>query len=154
MHTSALDDQHRSCPLPRRRILNMVYGPPSWATTIPLSSIPDSIPICDFILNEQHDRPDLANSRKPFVWGTSGEGYTPAEVRRRVDYLARALSREFGWQPNGGTEWDKVAGVFSHNTVSALFALAAFVSCIKPATFQRHSDMQYPLNRSRSTFSP
>lgn len=35
----------------------------------------------------------------------------------RTDRLARALSTEFGWQPNQGTEWDKVAGIFALNTV-------------------------------------
>jgi hypothetical protein len=37
----------------------------------------------------------------------------------RVEHLARALSKEFGWQPNEGTEWDKVVGIFALNTVSA-----------------------------------
>jgi ribosome assembly protein SQT1 len=35
----------------------------------------------------------------------------------RTDRLARALSKEFGWEPNQGTEWDKVAGIFALNTV-------------------------------------
>lgn len=35
----------------------------------------------------------------------------------RVEHLARALSKEFGWQPNKGTEWDKVVGIFALNTV-------------------------------------
>ena len=37
----------------------------------------------------------------------------------RVDHLARALSKEFGWEPNKGTEWDKVIGIFALNTVCA-----------------------------------
>lgn len=39
------------------------------------------------------------------------------QMVERVDHLARALSKEFGWQPNQGTEWDKVAGIFALNTV-------------------------------------
>ena len=34
-----------------------------------------------------------------------------------MDYLARALARELGWEPNRGTEWEKTACVFSVNTV-------------------------------------
>lgn len=35
----------------------------------------------------------------------------------RVEHLARTMAQEFGWQPNKGTEWDKVAGIFALNTV-------------------------------------
>jgi hypothetical protein len=38
----------------------------------------------------------------------------------RVEHLARALSKELGWQPNRGTEWDKVAGIFALNTVCTI----------------------------------
>jgi hypothetical protein len=36
---------------------------------------------------------------------------------RRIDHLARALSEELQFKPNTGSEWDKVVGVFSLNTV-------------------------------------
>lgn len=39
------------------------------------------------------------------------------EMVDRVEQLARALSKEFGWAPNKGTEWDKVIGIFALNTV-------------------------------------
>lgn len=42
------------------------------------------------------------------------------EVKERVDYLARGLAKELGWQPNQGSEWDKVVGVFSVNTLDTL----------------------------------
>ena len=42
------------------------------------------------------------------------------EVKERVDYLARGLAKELGWQPNQGSEWDKVVAVFSVNTLDTL----------------------------------
>lgn len=95
----------------------MVFKPPSWAPTIPLSSIPDSIPVCDFLLDEKYGRASASSSKTPFVWGTSGHGYDATELKTRVDCLARALSKELGWEPNRGTEWEKTACVFSVNTV-------------------------------------
>ena len=35
----------------------------------------------------------------------------------RVDHLAKGLAKEFGWEVNKGTEWDKVVGIFALNTV-------------------------------------
>ena len=69
------------------------------------------------MLDEQYGRHPLAKSRPPFTCGISGAEYSALEVRDRVDRLARALSCELGWHPNEGTEWDKVIGVFSVNTV-------------------------------------
>ena len=78
---------------------------------------PDSIPINEFMLRDDHGRHPLQHSRPPFTCGLTGAEYSALEVRDRVSALARGLSRELGWQPNKGTEWDKVAGVFSVNTV-------------------------------------
>ena len=39
------------------------------------------------------------------------------EMVSRVESLARGLAKELGWEPNKGTEWDKVAGIFALNTV-------------------------------------
>jgi hypothetical protein len=69
------------------------------------------------MLDDKHGRYPSEKSRNPFTCGLSGRTYTHAEMKERVDHLARALSREFGWQPNKGTEWDKVAGIFALNTV-------------------------------------
>ena len=70
------------------------------------------------MLDEKFGRYPLDESRPPFTCGLSGAEYSVREVRDRVDKLARALSEELGWHPNGGSEWEKVAGVFSLNTVS------------------------------------
>lgn len=95
----------------------MIFKAPSWAPTVSLDSIPDSIPACDFILDGKYGRAGVGSSKTPFVWGTTGQGYRATELRQRVEYLARALAHELDWHPNRGTEWDKTACVFSVNTV-------------------------------------
>ena len=78
---------------------------------------PDSIPISEFILDERWGRHPLHHSHPPFTCGLTGAEYSMVEVRDRVNALARGLSKELGWKPNRGTEWDKIIGVFSVNTV-------------------------------------
>lgn len=78
---------------------------------------PDSVPISQFMLDDKYGRCPLKESQNPFTCGLSGKTYTALEMADRVEYLARALSKEFGWEPNKGTEWDKVAGIFALNTV-------------------------------------
>ena len=85
-----------------------------------LGTIPDSIPISEFILNEQYGRMPHDNSRDPFTCGLSGKSYSSLEVMNRVDWIARALAREFGWTPEQGSEWDKTVAVFTFNTVCRL----------------------------------
>lgn len=97
----------------------MVFTAPSWVPTLPFDP-PDSIPVCDFMLDEEYGRRALNDSRPPFTCGLTGIEYSVTEVKHRVDKLAKALSTELGWQPNKGTEWDKVAGVFSVNTIDTL----------------------------------
>ena len=80
--------------------------------------IPDTLSIGDFMLNEQYGRYPLAKSRPPFVCGLSGKAPSATDVKEQVELLARGLSKELGWQPNEGNEWDKVAAVYSLNTVS------------------------------------
>ena len=94
----------------------MVFTPPEWVPKLPFDP-PDSIPISEFMLDEAYGRHPLHNARPPFTCGLSGTEYSALQVRDRVEKLARALSKELGWQPNSGTEWNKVIGVFSLNTV-------------------------------------
>ncbi|KAF3479655.1 uncharacterized protein GIQ15_06631 [Arthroderma uncinatum] len=94
----------------------MVFRAPSWAAPI---SVLDSIPLCEFILDEQHGRALFAESKTPFLPG-SGDSYTAVEVRNRVEHLAKSLSQQLGWHPNQGSEWNKVVGIFSLNTADYL----------------------------------
>jgi hypothetical protein len=96
----------------------MPFVPPSWVPQLPFDP-PDSIPICDFMLDERYGRHPLGYSNNSFTCGLTGKTYSSLEVKERVDWLARGLAKELGFQPNAGSEWDKVIAVFSVNTVSA-----------------------------------
>ena len=96
----------------------MVFFPPKWVPELPYNP-PDSIPISEFMLNEEYGRYPLHHARQPFTCGLTGIGYSALEVRDRVDKLARGLSKELGWRSNEETEWDKVIAIFSVNTVGA-----------------------------------
>jgi hypothetical protein len=94
----------------------MVFYPPDWVPKLPFDP-PDTVPICDFVLDEQHGRPALETSLDPYTCGVSGKSYNAREQKQRTESLARALAKELGWKVNQGTEYDKVAGVFSFNAV-------------------------------------
>ncbi|KAL2043965.1 hypothetical protein N7G274_003485 [Stereocaulon virgatum] len=97
----------------------MVFTAPSWVPKLAFDP-PDSIPISEFMLNEEYGRHPLHHARPPFTCGLSGAEYSALEVRDRVENLAKGLSKELGWHPNKGSEWDKVIGVFSLNTIDTL----------------------------------
>jgi hypothetical protein len=94
----------------------MLFHPPSYAAKLP--EIPDTVPICDFIRDEQYGRRPISQSWDPYTCGLSGKTITAKQQVDRVEPLARALAKEFGWKVNQGTEYEKVAGVFAFNTVS------------------------------------
>ncbi|EDU41677.1 long-chain-fatty-acid-CoA ligase [Pyrenophora tritici-repentis Pt-1C-BFP] len=97
----------------------MPFYPPSWVPKLPFDP-PDSIPISEFILNDIYGRHPLGYSHNPFTCGLTGKTYTALEVQERVDYLARGLAKELGFDPNKGSEWDKVIAVFSVNTIDTV----------------------------------
>ena len=97
----------------------MVFYPPAWAPKL-LFDPPDTVSICDFVLDEKHGRLPLESSLDPYTCGISGKSYTAKEQKQRTEHLARALAKEFGWRVNEGTEYEKVAGVFALNTVSSM----------------------------------
>jgi hypothetical protein len=99
----------------------MPFYPPSWVPKLP--EVPDSISIFDFMLEDHYDRYPLGYARPMFICGLSGKSIDALEVKERVDFLARGLAKELGFQPNAGTEWDKVIGVFGLNTVSFVESL-------------------------------
>ena len=94
----------------------MVFKTPSWMPPVSMEP-PDSIPISDFMLDEKWGRQPIQRSRPPFTCGLSGAEYSMSETKDRVYSLARGISKELGWKPNQGTEWDKVICVFSANAV-------------------------------------
>ena len=72
--------------------------------------------MCD----ENFGRHPMGYANPPFTCGLTGKTYSAFEVKERVDHLSRALSAQLGMKPNEGTEWDKVVGVFSLNTIDYL----------------------------------
>jgi len=72
------------------------------------------------MLDDAYRACPLKASRNPFTCGLSGKTFTAVELVDRVEFLARALSKEFEWHPNKGTEFDKVVGIFSLNTVDLM----------------------------------
>ncbi|KAF2398107.1 phenylacetyl-CoA ligase-like protein [Trichodelitschia bisporula] len=97
----------------------MVFYPPAWVPKLPFDP-PDNVPISDFMLDDRYGRYPIADSRPMFTCGLSGQSYTAPQVKERVDFLARGLAKELGWAPNTGSEWDKVIGVFSLNTLDTV----------------------------------
>ncbi|KAF2492661.1 phenylacetyl-CoA ligase-like protein [Lophium mytilinum] len=97
----------------------MPFHPPSWVPQLPFDP-PDSCTIAEFMFDENYGRYPLGYSKPPFTCGISGKEYSALEVKERVDFLSRGLAKELGWSPNVGTEWDKVIGVFSVNTLDTL----------------------------------
>jgi acyl-CoA synthetase (AMP-forming)/AMP-acid ligase II len=93
----------------------MVFKPMSWVPQLP--EIPDTVPICDFMLDEKHGRVPASQSKNAYTCGLSGKSISAQQQKKNVEFLSRALAKEFGWKVNEGTEYDKVAGVFALNTV-------------------------------------
>lgn len=95
----------------------MVFESPAWARALPPVPLPDSITVEEFMYSEKHGRKPLKHSRNPYTCGLTGQTYTVAEVRERVDSMAKVIAKRLDWSIANGTEWDKVACVFSWNTV-------------------------------------
>ena len=93
----------------------MVFYPMPWTPKLP--EVPDTVPLHDFMLDEQYGRYPIAKSRPAYTSGLSGEAVSIQDVKERVEFLAKALHKELGWSVNGGSEYDKVAGIYALNTV-------------------------------------
>lgn len=96
----------------------MPFYPPSWSP--PLPEIPDSISIDRFMFDENYGRHPMGYSNPPFTCGLTGRTFDAFQMKERVEHLSRALSDQLGMRPNEGSEWDKVVGVFSVNTIDYL----------------------------------
>jgi len=104
------------------------------------------------MFDENYGRYPLGYSNPPFTDGITGKCYSALEVKERVDHLARALSRELGFRPDAGSEWDKVVGCFSLNTIDyltmawAVHRLGGIASCVN-AAYNAH-ELEYQLKDS------
>lgn len=86
----------------------------------PMPSIPDNIPLCDFMFDERHGRRPYDESLDAYTCGLSGRKLSAHEQKERVELLSRALAKELHWRVNEGSESDKTVGVFALNTVSTM----------------------------------
>ncbi|KAF4628656.1 hypothetical protein G7Y89_g9495 [Cudoniella acicularis] len=132
----------------------MVFTTPSWVPKLAIDP-PDTVPISEFILNEAHGRYPLKSSRNPFTCGITGKTYTTQEHVDRVELLARSISKELGWLPNQGTEYDKVAGIFALNTIDSMtlaYAVHRLSGIASPANAAYSaSELEFQLKNSSST---
>ncbi|OCK77884.1 phenylacetyl-CoA ligase-like protein [Lepidopterella palustris CBS 459.81] len=92
---------------------------PDWVPALPRNA-PDSIPLCDFILDEAYGRYPISKAKPPFTCGLTGKEYSILQVKDRVESLARGLARELDWNPNKGTEWAKAVCVFTLNSIDSM----------------------------------
>ncbi|KAH8659630.1 hypothetical protein BGZ61DRAFT_465245 [Ilyonectria robusta] len=97
----------------------MVFTPSESLPKLPHDP-PDSITIAEFVNNEKYGRYPVARARNPFTCGITGKTYTMAEVLQREDFMARAIGKRLGYDICDGTEWDRVVGLFSLNTIDYL----------------------------------
>lgn len=79
--------------------------------------VPDSITLEEFLREERYGRHPLARSRNPYTCGLTGRTHTASEVVQRTDLLSRALAKRLRFDPDDGTEWERVVGLFSLNTI-------------------------------------
>lgn len=68
--------------------------------------------------NDRYGRFPIARAKNPYTCGLTGRTYTAAEVVKREDFLARAIGKRLGFSIHEGTEWDRVVGLYSLNTVN------------------------------------
>ncbi|OLN96555.1 4-coumarate-CoA ligase-like protein 1 [Colletotrichum chlorophyti] len=94
----------------------MVFTSPKWVPQLPMDP-PDSITIAEFMSNEQYGRYPIAEAKNPYTCGVSGKSFTASEVKQRIEFLARAISKRLEFAPNEGTEWDKVVALYALNTI-------------------------------------
>lgn len=117
-----------------------------------MPDVPDSISIETFMLDENYGRHPLGYSKPPFTDGLTGRSYEALEVKERVDHLARALCKELGFHPDKGSEWDKVVGCFSLNTIDymtlawAVHRIGGILTCVNAA--YNASELEFQLKHS------
>jgi acyl-CoA synthetase (AMP-forming)/AMP-acid ligase II len=104
------------------------------------------------MLDENYGRAPFGVSNPPFTCGLTGRSYDWFQVKERVDYLSRALTNELGMKPNVGSEWDKVVGVFSVNTIDyislawAVHRIGGILTCVNAA--YNASELEFQLTHS------
>lgn len=107
----------------------MPFTTPSYIPKLPFDP-PDSVPIHEFLFSnrDEYGRYPIADSLPPFTCGISGKSHSAADVKDRIEWLSAALASELGFDVNDGSEFDKVIGLFSFNTVCTKSLNSSFSS--------------------------
>jgi hypothetical protein len=97
---------------------NMPFTTPSYIPKLAFDP-PDSVPIHEFLFSDgdKYERYPIAESLPPFTCGITGKSHSATDVKGRIEWLSAALALELGLDVNKGSEFDKVIGIFSFNTV-------------------------------------
>ena len=99
--------------------LDMVFLPPAWAPKLTDAEIPDSIPLGEFLFNDNYRPRKCGDSPAPFVDSITRKGYGIHETRQRVELLAAGLARELDIKDTCGNPLERVVGIFTVNNVSS-----------------------------------
>ncbi|KAF4439683.1 putative phenylacetyl-CoA ligase, partial [Fusarium austroafricanum] len=128
----------------------MTFYPPSWVPKLP--DIPDSISVADFINTEKAGRKSFSTSRRPYTCGITGQSRTATQVAERVDFLARGLAKNVGFDPNDGTPWDRVVAIYALNTIDYIpvtHAIHRVDGIVTPASLAHSaSELEHQLRSS------
>ena len=98
--------------------ISMPFDPPQWQSALP--EIPASITLDQFMLDEQYGHRRPGASRPSLVCGVTSKSYDFAAITDRVENLSRALHLLPQFRPTSiktGSEWDKVAAIYSFNCI-------------------------------------
>lgn len=104
------------------------------------------------MFDENYGRFPLGYSKPLFTCALTGRHYSAIDMKERVDWLSRALCKEFGFKPNEGSEWDKVIAVFSLNQIDyltlgwAVHRIGGILTCVNAA--YSPSELEYQMNDS------
>ncbi|KFG79022.1 phenylacetyl-CoA ligase [Metarhizium anisopliae] len=128
----------------------MVFLPPPSSPTLP--GLPDSITLEEFINNPKYGRHPIAESKDPYTCGITGLTRSVADVAQRTDYLARGIARRLAFNPHEGTEWDRVACLYSLNTIDYIpfaHAIHRLSGIVTPASAAySHQELEHQLRSS------
>ena len=111
------------------------------------------------MFDERYGRHPLGYANPPFTDGITGKSHSAFDMKDRVEHLARALSKELGFKPDEGTEWDKVVGCFSLNTIDymtlvwAVHRLGGIVSACNAAYNSEELEYQVKSSGCKAIFT-
>ncbi|KAL6362571.1 hypothetical protein LRP88_03861 [Fusarium phalaenopsidis] len=136
----------------------MVFTPPPWVPELPIQPS-DSISVAEFMSTEEDGRCAIAKSRNPYTCGLTGQTRDASEVIAREDYLARGIGQALKFDPQRGSEWDKVVGVYSFNTIDyiplthSIHRLNGVVSLSSAALSSSELEDQLRLSKAKAIFT-